>query len=142
MRLNEILNPDLPILLEMPEEDLRDAENVMKRRVMDQMGLNFVFREHVKDRLTSANARDQYVSKEEIVDTLTKLINTKKGKIMGAKQLGKEYEAVVTNNDTDLNIAFAIDFGNRGARNLLKIITVMKKKNFKPYGKDTARFYV
>ena len=112
----------------------------MMLKFMQDMGLNFIFRNHVKDRAITQHAREAYVTKEEVIDTLSKLINTKKGKIMGAKQKGKEYEAVVTNKENDLNIVFAIDFGNRGDRHLFKVLTMMKKKNFKAYG--DAHFYV
>ena len=140
MKIQELFEQDETILLEMPEEDLIKAEQILKHKLMRDMGLNFIFRNHVKDRAVAQGSREQYVTKEEVVDTLSKLVDTKKGKIMGDKQKGKEYEAVVTNKENDLNIIFAIDFGNRGNRHLFKVLTMMKKKNFKAYG--DAHFYV
>lgn len=140
MKLYEVLNNKL--LLEMPQEDLEEAEMVLKYLFMKHMNLKFTFKRHINDRTVSPDAREKNVTKEEVIDILVKLIKRHKGKILGAKQRGQEYEATVFDKDRGINIMFAIDFGNKSKHNLFKVISIIKKKGFKPYSTDAARFYV
>lgn len=145
MRLNDILLTESELLIEMQEQELKAAENVLKPQFDKLMGMNFIFRDHIFDHTTKADGRETMVTKEDVVTTLMKLISNPKynARMKGRRSEGIEYNAVVTNRETGLNMAFAIDYTSRPKRNLFKVTTIMKKRNFKhQQHKDRDRFYV
>lgn len=162
MRLDEIFSfeDEQQFLIEMPYEDAVEAQRVLQDVFKKYMGLRFDMSQHMKNRVLDkgeqgrkehgAHAvqkdhdRESDVKKEELYSIFSKLIKNAKhrGKILGAKQNGREYEATVTDNDTNVNVAFKVAYQHRDKFPLFRVITILRKKNFKSYASDDARFYV
>lgn len=161
MKLVDITPLGEELLTEMSMGDIRQLENGLSALFKQEMGLSFGISRHFIERTLDASKkhptvkgaprpdREREVTKGEIFLTLKKLIDQYGNKLRGMKQHGREIEATVTNVETDLNIVFKIDYGSRAKYPLFNVITVMRKKNFKPYrginkrGKfDDARYNV
>lgn len=162
MRLHEIFlsGDQQQFLIEMPYEDAKEAQRVLQNVFKKYMGLRFDMSQHMKNRVLTkgekgrkehgAHAvdrdhdRESDVTKNELYSVFSKLIQNPKhrGKILGAKQHGKEFEATVTDTDTDVNVAFKVAYQYRDESPLFRVITIKRKKNFKSYATDDARFYV
>jgi hypothetical protein len=158
MKLNEIFD-EQQFLIEMPYEDAKEAAMVLKSVFKKYMGLTFDMSQHLRNRvldkgesgrkehgdnLAKDHDRESDVTKQELYGIFNKMIKNKKirGQILGAKQKGREFEATITDNDTDENVAFKVAYQNRDKFPLFRMITLKRKKNFKAYASDDARFYV
>lgn len=162
MRIDEIFPFDdgQEYLIEMPDEDAKEAQQVLQSVFQKYMGLRFDMSQHMKNRVLDTGAqgrkehgahavkkdhnRDSDVTKQELYSIFNKMIKNKKirGKVLGAKQNGKEYEATITDNDTDVNVAFKVAYQHRDKFPLFRIITIIRKKGFKGKSSDDGRFYV
>lgn len=146
---------DIKPLNEMTYSDAMNMEAQLGGILKKYMGVIFAPRKHVRNRLLDAdevqgrthaenpndNARDVNIEPEEVVDVFRKLIANKRGKILGFKQKGMDKEFTVIDKDKNLNIVFKIDFSRRGAPPEFALVTVIRKKGFKPKPTDTV-FYV
>jgi hypothetical protein len=145
---------DIKPLNEMTYSDAKNMELVLAKMLKDHLGVRFSPRKHVRNRLidhdsehgrdeydSNQAARDVHVEPEDIVNVFRKLIPNKRGKIMGFKQKGADKEFTVIDRENNLNIVFKIDFSMRGAPPEFALVTIMKKKGFKPKPTDTV-FYV
>jgi hypothetical protein len=122
---------DIKPLNEMTYSDLMDMEKALFKLAATHMGIKYESRGHLKDRVVD-DGREGDVEPEEILSTFRKLFGNpkKKGKILGLRQKGEEREFVVKDTSNDINITFKIDFSRKP--NIFAIVTIMRKKNFKP----------
>jgi hypothetical protein len=111
-------------LLEMSDQDLRDAEYVIEWLFKD-LKIDVVWSNHFKQRVTD---REQNVTKAELVTMFQKL-KAKYGDLLKQAQHNHEhFVAVLTDISTDLNVPFAIHFDNDTPKYKLHGITIMRKK--------------
>lgn len=145
---------DLKPLNEMTYTDAINMEVALFNLFKTHMNVKFTSRKHVRNRLLDAdedrgrthaenpndNARDVDIDPREVLDVFRKLIANKKGKILGFKQEGRDKEFAVIDKSNDLNIVFKIDFSRRPPEAAL--VTVIRKKNFKPSKATDTVYYV
>jgi hypothetical protein len=146
MKLNEILNEE--ILLEMPREDLIEAQKVLdavfKKYLSLSFDLSYHFNQRVLDKGEKSNklyttpefqkskGRGWDITKKELYGVFHKLIADKKqrGKLLGAKQFGKEVEGVIRDAATKINIVFKVAYQERTRFPLFRIITIKRDEDF------------
>lgn len=157
MRINEILTVDdgAQLLIEMPAEEARIAQMVLKSVFKKHMGLTFDMSKHYDDRVLDKgesrgsnvqedDPREGDVTKEELFSLFGKLLRNKeyKNKMLGAKQFGREFVATAYDEDTGVNVAFKIAYQYRDKFPIFRVITIHRKKGFHGYASDDARFNV
>jgi hypothetical protein len=139
----------------MPAEEARIAQMVLSSVFKKHMGLTFDMSDHYDKRVLNKGERRgtsvQYedpregdVTKEELFSLFNKLLRNKeyKEKMLGAKKYGKEFVASVLDKETEVNVVFKIAYQYRDKFPIFRIITIHRKKDFKGYATDDARFYV
>ncbi len=85
------------------------SEVVQLEQQLDQMfstlGLDVEFSRHFIERILG---REKNVTVQAVVNTFSKLKGKYKARLLKAKKLGGQYQAVLRDFDTDLNIVFGI----------------------------------
>lgn len=147
MKLNDILEPkNSYILTEMPYEDAKEIEHVLKHVLKQHLNLTFDSSGHfigrivpndeipshrVSREMRSKNLfRERDVSKEDFYSTFKKFIRQHGRSVMGEKQFGKELEGTIMDSDNNLNIGFKINYQFRDRFPLFRIVTVHKRRGF------------
>jgi len=158
MKLNDIL--ETQFLIEMPREDALEAQKVLDSVLKKYMGLSFDLSYHFNQRVLDkgeksnkkfvtpeyqeSHGRESDVTKEELYKLFHKLITDKKsrGKILGAKQFGKEIEGIITDSSSDVNVVFKVAYQNRDKFPLFRVITLKRGKKFESRRPGDMRLYV
>jgi hypothetical protein len=136
MKLSDIIN-SYNLITEMPRSDIKEATMILKHIFMKHMGLIFEFSDHAKDHLLSdfdtqytEKGRESDITKEDIYYILKELIKRYKDNILNYQNNKKEFLGVIINKSNNINIVFKIDFQNKKKHNIIRIITIMRKKGF------------
>ena len=149
MRIDEIFSDEQQFLIEMPREDAIEAQRVLDSVFKRYMGLSFDMSYHFNKRtmdkgersntagfkkeVQDKHGRDSDISKDELYTLFDKWINNKKyrGKVLGAKQFGREIEGIIRDMESKVNVVFKIAYQNKGEFPLFRIITLKRDTNFK-----------
>jgi hypothetical protein len=131
-------------LTEMAQDDITEIQTYLNGLFAARMnGMRFELRLHATDDRLRDGERESHVTKEMFIDAIETLVTDKKyrGMILGARQDEIEFNGIVQDKRTNLNIPFAINY--RESKNGLPIpypqfrfkVTTIKSKNinaFKP----------
>lgn len=144
MKLNEVLNiRTSELLCEMSEEEARIAAITIDNALRTHLKLRFDPSGHFGertvpkyaynkngDRILIGNARENDVTKEELYDTIEKMIRKHKKNILRFRPKRKEVEFCLRNSYNQVNLAFKVAFQEKVEFPLFRPITLKRKKNF------------
>lgn len=135
MKIQDILKKSfLTTLCEIEAHHFRPLVGVL-HKVANKNGLNLVVTYHSFDQLmTNKDEERTSIEAADVYRSVEKFFRLEKDNLQRFKSRKREYEGIITNPETGLNLVVAIDYhkpARLGQFNNFKIVTGINKENFK-----------
>lgn len=154
MKIDDILITEMPrdeyivafrVLSSVFEKYLKfrfDMSQHYSNRVLDRGEVGR--KEHADASVKRDQDRERDVTKEELLYLFGKFLKNPEYRkdLLSYKPKGKEVEGIITDNETNINVIFKVAYQFRDKMPLFRVVSIMRRKNFKSRNPKDLRYYV